>query len=86
MPKIKELLANEEEIWVDLNEENYRAFFKQAKAEGFVWINRREIQPDKELFRFCIAVLKEGKIGCVNGYARFGDGAKPKIYTFSIIN
>lgn len=86
MPKIKEVLGTEKEIWVDLNEGNYRAFFKQAKEEGFVWLNGKEIQPDKELFRFCIAVSLQGEIGGVNGYARFGKGEKPKIIPFSIIN
>ena len=84
MPKIKELLGREKEIWVDLRKENYRAFFKQAKEEGFAWFNGREIRPDEELFRFCIGVSKEGRIGGVNGYARFGKGEKPKIISFQL--
>ncbi len=84
MPKIKELLGQEKEIWVDLNEDNYRAFFKQAKQEGFVWLNGKEIQPQKEQFRFCISVTSRGGIGGVNGYARFGEGEKPKICTFQL--
>ena len=56
MPKIKETLGQEKEIWVDVNEDNYRAFFRQAKKEGFVWINGKEIQPNKELFHFCISL------------------------------
>ena len=84
MPKIKELLGTETQIWVDLTADNYRAFFKQAKEEGFVWLNGKQIQPNQEKFRFCIAVLSQGKIGGVNGYARFGKGEKLKICTFQL--
>ena len=51
MPKIKKLLGSEKEIWVDLKEENYQEFFKQAKKEGFAWFNGREID-EKEPFPF----------------------------------
>ena len=86
MPKIRDLLADEREIWLDLNEDNYRVFFRQGKEEGFVWLNGKEIRPERELFRFTISITKDGKIGGVNGYQRFGEQKKPKIYPFSIIN
>jgi hypothetical protein len=75
MPKIKELLANEKEIWLYLTEGNYLDFFKQAKKEGFVWINGQEIL-DNENMRLCVAVYQDGSIAHVSCFARFGAPGK----------
>ena len=83
MPKIKELLGREKEVWVDLRKENYRAFFKQAKEEGFVWINGREIRED-ENFPFCMRITQDGKLARVLCFQRFGDFQKPKIISFQL--
>ena len=77
MPKIKELLANEKEIWLYLTEENYLDFFKQAKKEGFVRINGQEIL-DNENMRLCIAVRQDGSIAHVSCFARFGAPGKER--------
>ena len=75
MPNIKELLGSEKEIWVYLEKENYRDFFRQAKAEGFAWRNGKAIC-DNEEFRVCVSVSKDGKVAYVSCFALFGAPGK----------
>lgn len=75
MPTIKELLGSEKEIWVRLTQENYRAFFAQAKEEGFVWTNGQEIS-DAERFAHCVSVFQSGKMAYVSCFALFGAPGK----------
>ena len=75
MPKIKEWLKGEEEIWVELEKDDYLSFLAQAKEEGFVWCNGREIGGNEE-YCPCISVLATGQIAKVSCFARFGAPGK----------
>ena len=61
---IKELLQQEQEIWVRLTKQNRAAFLRQAKAEGFCYFNGKQIDESDDTFLIA-AVSANGTIAKV---------------------
>lgn len=62
---LKDLVKNEQEVVISLSEENREKFLKQAKKEGFKWLNGDEIQNDDKCF-FHVSISQTGRIANIS--------------------
>ena len=62
---LKELVKNNKNVVILLNEKNRKKFLRQAKREGFKWIENSEIRDKDECF-FHVSIKDNFKIANIS--------------------
>lgn len=83
MKNLKEILKNDKEVWFVLKDNQKKDFLNWAKNNGLVWINKNQIDVEKDDCYYHMAVNNSKKeIANINAHCFFTEKEKPKIVYF----
>lgn len=83
MKNLKEILKNDKEVWFVLKDNQKKDFLNWAKNNGLVWINKNQIDVEKDDCYCHMAVNNSKKeIANINARCFFTEKEKPKIVYF----
>lgn len=83
MKNLKEILKNDKEVWFVLKDNQKKDFLNWAKNNGLVWINRKQIDVEKDDCFYHMAVNNSRKeIANINARCFFTEKEKTRVVYF----
>ena len=65
MKNFKDVLAGKDCIWFEIEPSDGKKFLKWAKDLGCIWLNGKEIEPEKGADFFHFSIYKNGRLAYV---------------------
>ena len=86
MCSIKELLGNNERVWFDINQADYKSFLTYALDQGCTWMDGSAINPSADNCSHHMGINNELKLGFVSMWCWYsGASNTPGIVPFDKI-
>lgn len=86
MTTVKDLLENNESVWFDIREQDFRSFLQYARDNGCTWMDGSKIDVETNNCDYHMGINNEMKLGFVSMWCWFsGASNTPKKISFKDI-